>query len=1523
MAAPAGEPAAKRRKVDGAPQPHEVRHATLNYISLAKADIVVHLDSAPHSLDVAKLVRLPMEVRFNTQPDRPDETVVFASKRSSGPRLALTCRERVNDRDVQVIRDCARLEAYQQHDPARPKLPLLCAYTTLDLLQGAAVQSPVAEMNGTLRVRLLWHDSVYTKDPISPEILEVLYRYQLHGALPGSVSRNQGDSRRPLAVPAGLGHHPSLRAEPWEPREFYDNVHVPEKTAESSADIRIDLLETKLFSFQRRAVRWLLSREGVFVQPSGQVQDLPAKLMAPSPVISSGIEGSIEQHQVPGPALVPRGFVTGRDADGETIYVNKALGVVSSSLEQVKAVYGTIRGGILSEEMGLGKTVELIALICLNTRRLADRLDDAFPGVGFQHGRDHEGSSSLSPGSLKTGNPTTDLSPSISSESSQGQSLAVSRATLIITPPTILEQWKQEIREHAPSLKIYHYEGMKAAKQKTALVQHLADHDIVLTTYNVIAKEVHYVTEKPDRNLRYKSRFEPPKSPLTQISWWRVCLDEAQMIESGVSAAATVARLIPRENAWAVTGTPLRSGHKDLFGLLLFLRYEPWCQSLKLWNRLVHFHRPLFRSLMKEIAIRHSKDFVREDLRLPPQSRQTITVPFTAIEEQYYAQLFHEMYEDCGLDRNGAPVSDDWDPEAASVTEKMRTWLTRLRQTCLHPEVGGRNRRALGRSGGPLRSVQQVLDVMIDQNDTAVRLEQRVLLLSQIRRGQMMENAKATQQSMEIWKLAYGESCTIVDECRTQLNAELELQKQEEDDLATDKDSQNDDSEPDARLTTVRQRLRSALEVKHICIFFIANAYFQLKSDETKIKPDSEEFLALQRQEEDAYEEAKTLRTELLSEVLRKANRLILNVRTKADNNGFTSLPKMELLLDYAGIESRKVFEKLENFCNAMNLQADQFNQLRQKMIDFLRQSLIDEDEGVELQGDEYESSTKHQDEMYAYMEALRALFADRSDALSGQENTLIRHEMKVLLRTAKEGEGPAPQVLIQLLAEREKCRMPSEYGSLRGIVTEIRALITSLQWQDSHARARAELSIATDILQHAQKHLSAQTKSITTLEQEVNQFRDTMNSRLDYYRALQKISDMVAPFEEERVGQPVDDRKYASMLDDEAKKNDKLSALLAKRRYLQHLKTESSSTTPRLCTICQCDFEIGTLTVCGHQFCKECIQLWYVEHHNCPVCKKRLRGSDFWDITYKPAELAIQEETNASMEFSPNSPTNSSERSLGRSIYSDISRATLNEIKDIDLHGASFGSKVDTITRHLFWLRDHDPGSKVVIFSQYREFLDVLGRAFQQYKITFTRFDDKNGIERFKTDPAVECFLLHAKAHSAGLNLVVANHVFLCEPLINTAIELQAIARVHRIGQHRTTTVWMYLITDTVEESIYEISVARRLAHLKGKSKAGFHSRSRSGTTTPGSAAGGAMENAIDAANSMELQAANLSRLLTSGKSGGEIVEKDDLWQCLFGRVRKRDVIVSDSMSPTGEMGRFLRAEAAEGRRAVELPTR
>lgn len=348
----------------------------------------------------------------------------------------------------------------------------------------------------------------------------------------------------------------------------------------------------------------------------------------------------------------------------------------------------------------------------------------------------------------------------------------------------------------------------------------------------------------------------------------------------------------------------------------------------------------------------------------------------------------------------------------------------------------------------------------------------------------------------------------------------------------------------------------------------------------------------------------------------------------------------------------------------------------------------------------------------------------------------------------------------------------------------------------------------------------------------------------------------------------------------------------------------------------------VGVLTVCGHKYCKDCLRLWWRQHPTCPACKNRLRANDFHQITYKPQEFVAQEEkAPTKIEF---------ERATDNSIYSDVSSGLLREIKDIDLSD-SFGTKIDTLARHIMWLREHDPGAKAVVFSQYRSFLTVLEIAFSRFKIGYSSVDRKGGIERFKSDPAVcpflpffalrsrltmlqaECFLLHAKAHSSGLNLVNATHVFLCEPLINTAIELQAIARVHRIGQHRPTTVWMYLVSGTVEESIYNLSVSRRLAHIFEKEKeVDSSAHKQNGRTVPGNLT----EIAIDSANSMEMQDATLSRLMMSGPSGGELVKKDDLWQCLFRKPMRKEV--NGHIEPGDEVGRFLRGEAAEQRRTA-----
>lgn len=114
---------------------------------------------------------------------------------------------------------------------------------------------------------------------------------------------------------------------------------------------------------------------------------------------------------------------------------------------------------------------------------------------------------------------------------------------------------------------------------------------------------------------------------------------------------------------------------------------------------------------------------------------------------------------------------------------------------------------------------------------------------------------------------------------------------------------------------------------------------------------------------------------------------------------------------------------------------------------------------------------------------------------------------------------------------------------------------------------------------------------------------------------------------------------------------------------------------------------------------------------------------------SYKPKEFTLEEESQPKSELSA--------KSSSPAIYSGIQDVTLAQIKNIDIDG-SFGTKIDTLARHIMWIRANDPGAKSIVFSQFRDFLDVLAKAFAQFKIAFTGIDRKDGIEKFKEDASV-----------------------------------------------------------------------------------------------------------------------------------------------------------------------------------------
>ncbi|KAJ3478487.1 hypothetical protein NLG97_g8567 [Lecanicillium saksenae] len=1182
------------------------------------------------------------------------------------------------------------------------------------------------------------------------------------------------------------------------------------------------------------------------------------------------------------------------DAEGNTVYLSDVFHVVTRNKAPWCLADRAMKGGILAEEMGLGKTLEIIGLILLNQRE--------------------------------------DTSSNHLEPEKDADGLLKTKATLIVTPESLRQQWMTEIARHAPSLRVINYQGCRKLEEdeESQAVAELASYDVIITTYSVLSQELHFATDPPERSRRFERAYKRPKSPLVQISWWRVCLDEAQMIESGVSQAASVARVIPRINAWGITGTPVKDDVKDLFGLLLFLRYHPYCYANQVWNALITFHKPLFQKLFRSLALRHTKALVRDEILLPPQKRYVISMPFSAVEEQHYQGLFKNMAEECQMSLTGAPLLDDWDPE--DYETEMRTWLTRLRQTALHPEVGVYSRKLLGyNKERPMRTIEEVLNAMLEQSEAAIRIEERAYLSTKLTRGQLFENSPRVKEALAIWEEVHDETAKLVEDARNKLAIAIEEAKKNQEsqpapvvqqihDSDSESDSDIDVVDSRGKISELQRRLRSALEIHHKAVFFCANANFQMRDNAEMTEPESEEFHRLKKLEDDGYENAKVLRREILQESYRKANRHMTRIKKKAANQTFVEVPELVVKTE-KGIESGRVVDRLEVLYGELNEQANIMDEWREQVVQLLLRPLLDEEDDIEFTGEELVDSAKFQDDLMVYVQALRSVIADRQDAISGQTNELVKHETETSIKLAENGGGPAPEKMLALLQVRKQMKPHRSQISMRGAIGELRGLQTRLNRDaPSSSREAIELKIVSDHLKRTQQLLTEQNKAATALESEIESFKDAMNARLEYYRQLQVVSDAVLPFEGEKTAH-VEER--LGKMEQDARK--KLLSSEAKHRYLLNLKENgeggpgSKSNEPRMCVICQAPFVTGVLTVCGHQFCKECMMMWYKSHRNCPVCKKQLKPEQLHDIAIKPQQLQILSEGSTDK---PRQERQSNGVLRNGAIYSEFNADKLAEIKNIDLDGPSFTTKVDTLVRHLLWLRESDPGAKSIIFSQYRDFLTVLHNAFRRFRIGYASIDEANGISRFKNDPAVECFLLHARAHSSGLNLVNASHVFLCEPLLHTALELQAIARVDRIGQQHETTVWLYLVSGTVEESIYNLSVRRRMEHM---SRATTHTNgdrrngkksAKSKATTPEP-----LDASIEEANTLELEHAALSKLMSKDRTAGEMIDKGDLWECLFGNVQEEEADgggggTDDDRFKNRAVMSYLAAEAADSRR-------
>ncbi|KAL8992413.1 MAG: hypothetical protein Q9169_007121, partial [Polycauliona sp. 2 TL-2023] len=307
---------------------------------------------------------------------------------------------------------------------------------------------------------------------------------------------------------------------------------------------------------------------------------------------------------------------------------------------------GTTKGGILADGMGLGKTIQAIALMV--SRR------------------------------------STDFN---------------CKTTLIIAPVALMKQWEREIKtklkannEHRLTTYTLHGQGRQATWEE------LKKYDVVLTTFGTLSTEV-----KRRASIEQAKRANPNWRPMTKADrlpllgddskWYRVIIDEAQCIKNKNTKAALGASALISQTRFAMSGTPMQNNITELYSLIRFLRIKPYSDYNKFT---LDFTRPMkstyeeekaramqkLRALLKATLLRRDKKSTIDGkpiLDLPERTTTSQHAAFSEAEQEFYnalesrTQLQFNKYVRAGtIGRNYSNVL---------------VLLLRLRQACCHPHL--------------------------------------------------------------------------------------------------------------------------------------------------------------------------------------------------------------------------------------------------------------------------------------------------------------------------------------------------------------------------------------------------------------------------------------------------------------------------------------------------------------------------------------------------------------------------------------------------------------------------------------------------------------------------------------------------------------------------------------------------------------------------------------------------------------------------------------------------------------------
>lgn len=139
--------------------------------------------------------------------------------------------------------------------------------------------------------------------------------------------------------------------------------------------------------------------------------------------------------------------------------------------------------------------------------------------------------------------------------------------------------------------------------------------------------------------------------------------------------------------------------------------------------------------------------------------------------------------------------------------------------------------------------------------------------------------------------------------------------------------------------------------------------------------------------------------------------------------------------------------------------------------------------------------------------------------------------------------------------------------------------------------------------------------------------------------------------------------------------------------------------------------------------------------------------------------------------------------------------------------------TKITALLQEMKVLQERDPNVRVVVFTQYSHTHRHVVRALEKFFLIPVVYQITGSTSSTNRDAAIRTFqgprtypaamVVMMRSGSTGMTLTKASNLYLMEPSLDPATEIQAMGRINRLGQDRETEMKTFVFADSVEANI------------------------------------------------------------------------------------------------------------------------